>query len=778
MKNTKRFIVSILLLSMIMSLLIGCTTTKKDKKKTDDDISNKKEFTLGFDAEFPPYGYRDDATGEYVGFDIDLAKEMCERRGWKLKLQPIDLDSKDIELKTGAIDCIWNGFTINGREEGYAWSKAYLDNKQVVVVKADSDIKELKDLAGKVVVVQADSSALAAFTGDDATEENKALCATFADLQQVGDYNTAFLNLDSGSVNAICLDIGVAYSQMNNRKDTFRMLETSVSSEQYGIGFKKGNVKLRDAVQETLDAMLADGKFDEIAKKWDDYGISEMVCLGKTGTDSAYNLSVDESSIKDKKEFTLGFDAEFPPYGFRDEESGEYVGFDIDLAREVCERRGWTLKLQPIAWDSKDIELNIGSIDCIWNGFTINGRENDYTWSKAYLDNKQVVVVKKDSDIKNLADLAGKMVLVQSDSSALAAFTGDDATPENIALCASFEDLQQVADYNTAFLNLDSGSAHAVCLDIGVAYSQIKNRGDEFRMLDDSISSEQYGIGFKLGNTALRNAVQTTLDEMLADGKVAEIAKKWDDYGISEMVCLGKDGTDSAYKINTNNAKQEQSIWEKFVDVTKSLSKGMLASLVIFVLTLLFSLPLGLLITFIRMSKVGILRGLAKIYISILRGTPLMLQLLVVFFGPYYVFGMRVSSNFRFYAVIIGFSLNYAAYFAEIFRSGIEGIPVGQREAADVLGYSRAQTFTKIIFPQMVRRVIPPVTNEVITLVKDTSLAFALAYTEMFTLAKQVAAARASVMPLFVAGIFYYIFNFVVAVIMNYIEKKMNYDKE
>lgn len=152
-----------------------------------------------------------------------------------------------------------------------------------------------------------------------------------------------------------------------------------------------------------------------------------------------------------------------------------------------------------------------------------------------------------------------------------------------------------------------------------------------------------------------------------------------------------------------------------------------------------------------------------------------MLQLLVVFFGPYYVFGMSLAYSYRFYAVIIGFSLNYAAYFAEIYRAGIEAVPVGQYEAASVLGYTKQQTFWKIVFPQMVKRVMPPVTNEVITLVKDTSLAFALAYTEMFTLAKQVAATKASIMPLFVAGIFYYVFNFLVAYIMERIEKNMQY---
>ncbi|MCQ2492421.1 MAG: amino acid ABC transporter permease [Lachnospiraceae bacterium] len=201
----------------------------------------------------------------------------------------------------------------------------------------------------------------------------------------------------------------------------------------------------------------------------------------------------------------------------------------------------------------------------------------------------------------------------------------------------------------------------------------------------------------------------------------------------------------------------------------------MIATLIIFLCTLACSMPLGLLICTIRKSKFAVLQAIAKLYISIMRGTPLMLQLLVVFFGPYYIFGISVPASFRFYAVIIGFSMNYAAYFAEIFRAGIEGIPRGQYEAADVLGYSKGQTFWKIIFPQMVKRVLPPVTNEIITLVKDTSLAFALAYTEMFTLAKQVAAAQASIMPLFVAGIFYYLFNFLVAFLMGRLEAKLSY---
>lgn len=480
--------------------------------------------------------------------------------------------------------------------------------------------------------------------------------------------------------------------------------------------------------------------------------------------------NADTKSEKNRTTFTVGFDAEFPPYGYKDE-SGEYVGFDLDLAAEVSKRNGWKFVKQPVDWDSKDMELNSGAIDCIWNGFTINGREKEYTWSTAYIDNSQVVIVKRDSNIKKLSDLSDKVVVVQADSSALAAFTGEDATEENKALCKSFKDLQQVSDYNSAFMNLEAGSVDAICMDIGVANYQIKQRGDTFLLLDERVSTEQYGIGFKLGNTSLRDKVQEALNDMLADGTFAEIAEKWE---LTDCICLGEDGTDAAY-LQDAETKNDESFIERFIDIVKRLSGGMFASLMIFVLTLVFSMPLGLLVCMIRMSKSVILQWIAKIYISIMRGTPLMLQLLVVFFGPYYVFGTSVSAKYRFYAVIIGFSLNYAAYFAEIYRSGIEGITVGQYEAASVLGYSRIQTFWKIIFPQMVKRVIPPVTNEVITLVKDTSLAFALAYTEMFTMAKQVAAAEASIMPLFIAGLFYYIFNFIVALVMEAIEKKMQY---
>lgn len=212
-----------------------------------------------------------------------------------------------------------------------------------------------------------------------------------------------------------------------------------------------------------------------------------------------------------------------------------------------------------------------------------------------------------------------------------------------------------------------------------------------------------------------------------------------------------------------------------FMMIFSQLGKGLIVSVEIFILTLVFSMPLGLLVSFGRMSKNIVIRTIMKVYISIMRGTPLMLQLIVVYFAPYYVLGMKISSAYRFIAVIIGFAVNYAAYFAEIYRGGIESMPKGQYEAAQVLGYGKTQTFWKIILPQVIKRILPAVTNEIITLVKDTSLAFVIAVAEMFTIAKQIAAAQASILPLMIAGAYYFIFNLVVALVMEYAEKKCNY---
>ena len=248
--------------------------------------------------------------------------------------------------------------------------------------------------------------------------------------------------------------------------------------------------------------------------------------------------AAEEAVAEGGREFIVGFDAEYPPYGYLDMATNDYTGFDLELAQELCNRRGWTLVLvkKPINWDNKDAEIDSGSIDCIWNGMTYTGREALYTWSDPYVNNSIVMCVLADSDIQSLADLAGKVVITQTESSAQTALEGEELA----ALRATFADLQLNPSYNTCFQDMQAGAVDAIAVDIGVAQYQMKNNPDKFRILDEEVSKEQYAIAFKLGNEELRNQVQETYDEMLADGTVMEIAQHYADDNLPEMLITEK----------------------------------------------------------------------------------------------------------------------------------------------------------------------------------------------------------------------------------------------
>lgn len=248
------------------------------------------------------------------------------------------------------------------------------------------------------------------------------------------------------------------------------------------------------------------------------------------GSDSQDTSTAEFAEKAEGDTFTVGFDQDFPPMGFVGE-NGEYTGFDLELAQAVCDKMGWEFVPEPIAWDAKDAMLESGAIDCIWNGFTINGREDEYTWSDPYLDNSQVFVVRADSGIESAEDLAGKTVDVQTDSSAQAALE------DNQELSSTFGNLQVIADYNTGFMELESGVVDAVAMDIVVASYQIESRDADFVILDDVISTEEYGVGFAKGNEAVRDQVQTALEELAADGTMAEISTKW--FG-EDITTIGK----------------------------------------------------------------------------------------------------------------------------------------------------------------------------------------------------------------------------------------------
>jgi len=241
----------------------------------DEAAATKRDkLIVGFDAEYPPYGFMDES-GEYTGFDLEMAAALCELNGWELVKTPINWDSKDMELNSGAIDCVWNGFTINGREDLYTWSMPYVNNSQVILTSKDSGITDFDGLAGKTVGVQAASAALELLQNE---EGRKDLADTFGTLQEFPDYNSAFVELQAGSVDAIAMDIGVAQYQINSRDEGYVILEEILKAEQYGVGFKLGNEELCEEINKGLLELLDNGTFDELAKK---YEIEDMVCLGE-----------------------------------------------------------------------------------------------------------------------------------------------------------------------------------------------------------------------------------------------------------------------------------------------------------------------------------------------------------------------------------------------------------------------------------------------------------------------------------------------------------------
>ena len=254
------------------------------------------------------------------------------------------------------------------------------------------------------------------------------------------------------------------------------------------------------------------------------------------GTETEAEAEAPAENAADDTEFVVGFDAEYPPYGYLDMETNDYTGFDLELAQEVCNRRGWTLVKKPINWDNKDAEIDSGSIDCIWNGMTYTGREAEYTWSDPYVNNSIVIAVMADSDIQTAADLAGKVVITQSDSSALTALESEELAE----LRGTFANLEQNPSYNTCFQDMQTGAVDAIAVDIGVAQYQMRNNPDKFRILEEPISTEQYAIAFKLGNEALRDQVQETYDEMLADGTVMKIAQNYAEDNLPDMLITEK----------------------------------------------------------------------------------------------------------------------------------------------------------------------------------------------------------------------------------------------
>lgn len=460
-------------------------------------------------------------------------------------------------------------------------------------------------------------------------------------------------------------------------------------------------------------------------------------------------------SQNEKTEIVVGLDVNVPPMGFIDS-SGKIVGFDIDLATEVFKNMGKKVKFQPIDWDSKELELESGNIDVIWNGLSKTPeREQSMLLTRPYMKNRQVVIVKKGSLIHSISDLKDKNICVQKGSAAAGALYSHFIFRE-------LKNVNQLENMVNCLNEVDIETSEATVVDETVAKYYLAKEGleNKFEILDDEISSEYYVIATKKGNYELKNKIEEQLDFLYTTGQASKISNKW----FSQDLFFWENLVSENTEIKSNELQS-----------FNILIQGLINTLKLFFIVIILSLPLGFLICLIRISKNKIIKAVSICYINVLRGTPLLLQLFFIFYGLPYVPFIGFSFKNRFLAASVAFVLNYAAYFAEIFRGGFLSIDKGQVEAAKVLGFTRRQTMIKILIPQLLKVTLPPICNEAITLIKDSALIYAIGIQELLTNAKTLVNASADVTPYILAGAIYMSICGITTVIFRRIEKKISF---
>ena len=463
------------------------------------------------------------------------------------------------------------------------------------------------------------------------------------------------------------------------------------------------------------------------------------------------------TALELKNEIIVGLDINVPPMGFLSE-NNEIIGFDIDLAKEVF--RDKKVIFQPIDWDAKELELNSGKIDVIWNGMSKTPeREQNMLLTKPYMKNRQIVIVNKNSSVKNLEDLQNKTVCVQKGSTGGVAFRNHEVSHR-------VKNIVELENMVNCLNEVETSKSDATVVDEVVAKYYLNRMGlvENFKILNQEISIEDYVIAVKKGNTELKDEIENGLSVLKKSGKAEEISEKWF-------------GADLFFFGNSETAPSGGTLSKSKNLGHRPIIQGLMVTLKIFLLTVIFSIPLGLILYLLQDSRKKLLKFFIKIYTNIMRGTPLLLQLFFVFYGlPYIpIVGQYLTIKDRFLAGVLTFILNYSAYFVEIFRSGFLGVNKGQREAAQVLDFSKTQSLFKILLPQVLRITLPTICNECITLVKDTALIFAIGVPEMLSNTKNLVNSTTNVMSYIITGAIYLIICMILIKLFKKLETKFSH---
>ena len=455
-----------------------------------------------------------------------------------------------------------------------------------------------------------------------------------------------------------------------------------------------------------------------------------------------------------RRNIVVGLDIDVPPIGYI--ENGEIVGFDVDLARATFNALGVNVTFQPINWDAKELELNSGSIDVIWNGLSYTyDRDQNMLLTKPYTKNRQVFIIKSNSSIKSLNDLKNKTVCVQKGSSGEGSLKDNDIS----------KDLKEIVGLETMLTCLKEvqlGKSDATVVDEIMAKYYINKNSlqSEFKILDEELAVENNVVAVKKGNESLKNEIESGISMIINSGEASKISNKWFGEDILEFGSIDND--------NKKNYKK--------IDITSDLLKGLLQTLKLFLICLIFSIPLGLFLCILKNTDFKPIKFIVDVYIWVIRGTPLLLQIFFIFYGIPLMMPKIQLSNSRFLMGSIAFILNYAAYFAEIFRGGLKSIDKGQFEAIQVLKIPKSKALFKIIIPQAFRVCIPSVCNELVSLVKDTSLIFSIGIIDLLTATKDIVNTSANISIYIITAGIYLSICALVNLVFNLLEKKLNFE--
>ncbi len=722
----RRAVLAVILLAALLATACGTSG------KSEDPIKSAGVLRVGTEGVYSPFSYHDPKTGELVGYDVDVAKAVGEKLGVKVEFVETPWDSIFAALEADRFDVVANQVTINPERQGkYDLSQPYTVGEGVIVTRAnDNSIKSLADIRGKTAAENATSnwSEVARKAG--------------AKVESVEGFTQAITLLNQGRVDVVVNDSIAVYAYLAETGDTSVKIAGTVGEKsEQGFAARKDSGYLPE-LDKALSELRADGTLSQISQKY----------LKADATGAPADTPIRAAGV-----LRVGTEGTYSPFSYHDPATGQLAGYDVDVARAVGEKLGVPVEFVETPWDSIFAALEANRFDVVANQVTITPeRQAKYDLSQPYSVGEGVIVTRADDDsIKSLADLKGKTT-AQSITSNWAQVARDAGAT-----------VQSVEGFAQAITLLNQGRIDATVNDSIAVYAYLAETGDTSVKIAAQ-TGERSDQGFAARkNSGLLPELNGALQELHANGTLARISQK---YLKADATGAAPEGTQGAPG-SQQEPPQVRSAFQLVLDNLWPLAKAALTMTIpLTIISFIIGLVIALGVALARLSSNVVLSNIARFYISIIRGTPLLVQLFIVFYAlP--EFGVKIDP---FPAAVIAFSLNVGGYAAEIIRSAIQSVPKGQWEAAETIGYNYAGALRRIILPQATRVAVPPLSNTLISLVKDTSLASTILVTELLRQAQIVAAPTFEFFALYgTAAIYYWVICLVLSFGQARVERRL-----